>query len=137
MKTSGIKILDSKNQLKLYGFNDYFNSFVKMIKKNKLPNTILFNGPKGLGKSTFAYHLINFILSKDENNEYSISNYSINHENKSYIKVCENIHPNFFLVDKTDQDESIKIELSRNLLKFLSKTTYKNNLNPKTNICFC
>ena len=36
-----------------------------------------------------------YLCLKDENNEYSISNYSINHENKSYIKVCENIHPNF------------------------------------------
>ena len=128
MKTNDIKILDSKNQLKLYGFEEYFNSFIKIIKNNKLPNTILFNGPKGLGKSTFAYHLINFILSKDEDNKYSISNYSINHENKSYINICNNTHPNFFLVDKTYQDENIKIELSRNLLKFLSKSTYKDNL---------
>ena len=103
------KILDSKNQLQLYGFDDYFNVFIKLLNKNKLPNTILLNGAKGLGKSTFAYHFINFILSRYEDNKYSVENFSINYENKSYRSLCDNIHPNFFLLDRTDQDENIKI----------------------------
>ena len=123
-----IRILDPKNQLQLYGFDDYFHSFVKLFKKNKLPNTILLNGAKGLGKSTFAYHFINFMLSLDEDNKYSIDTLSINYENKSYRSLCDNVNPNFFLLDKIDQEENIKIELSRNLLKFLSKSTYKNNM---------
>ena len=28
------KILDSKNQLQLYGFHDYFNVFIKLLNKN-------------------------------------------------------------------------------------------------------
>ena len=65
MKIDGenIEILSSKNQLSLFGYESYFNSFVKLYKKNELPNVILLNGPKGLGKATFAYHFINYILS--------------------------------------------------------------------------
>ena len=39
-----------------------FNSFVRFFQKNKLPNAILLYGPKGLGKATFTYHYINYIL---------------------------------------------------------------------------
>jgi len=122
------KILDSKNQLQLYGFDHYFNVFLKLLNKNKLPNTILLNGAKGIGKSTFAYHFINFILSRNEDNKYSVENFSINYKNKSYRSLCDNTHPNFFLLDKIDEEENIKIELSRDLLKFLSKSTYNNNM---------
>ena len=40
-----------------------------IIIKN-LPNKILLSGQKGIGKSTLCYHLINYILSKDE--DYSM-----------------------------------------------------------------
>ena len=94
-----VKVLDPKNQLQLFGFEDYFHSFIKLYKKNKLPNTILFNGSKGIGKSTFAYHFINFMLSGDEEYKYSVENFLINYENRSYKSLCNNTHPNFFLLD--------------------------------------
>lgn len=126
--TRNIKILNPKNQLELYGFDDYFHSFVKLFKKNKLPNAILLNGSKGLGKSTFAYHFINFMLSHEQKNKYSLEDFSINYENKGYKSLCDNTNPNFFLLDKGEEEDSIKIELSRNLLKFLNKSTYQNNM---------
>ena len=58
--SENLKIVLSKNQLRLYGYEDYFASFVDLYRKNKLPNTILLSGPKGLGKATFAYHFINY-----------------------------------------------------------------------------
>ena len=54
------------NQTKLFGLENYFNELVIYI-KNKLPNKILLSGQKGIGKSTFAYHFINYVLSKNEN----------------------------------------------------------------------
>ena len=65
-----IKIIEPKNQINLYGYENYFNSFKTLYEKNKLPNAILLSGPKGLGKSTFAYHFINYLLSKDEKSHY-------------------------------------------------------------------
>ena len=59
------KITNSKNQLHLHGYENYFNYFVKLFMNKNVPNTILFSGPKGSGKSTFAYHLINYFLSKE------------------------------------------------------------------------
>ena len=40
-----LEIVLPKNQLRLYGYEYYFNSFIKLYKKNKLPNTILLSGP--------------------------------------------------------------------------------------------
>ena len=59
-----IEIVQAKNQLRLFGFDDYFNFFIELYEKKKLPNSILLSGSKGLGKSTFAYHIINYLLSK-------------------------------------------------------------------------
>ena len=50
----------------------------KLYKDNLLPNKILLTGQSGLGKSTFAYHFINYLLSIDEDYSYSISDYKIN-----------------------------------------------------------
>ena len=67
-----LKIVSPNNQLHLYGYEYYFNYFIKLYEKNKLPNTILLSGQKGSGKATFAYHFINYLLSQDEENKYSL-----------------------------------------------------------------
>ena len=54
-----LDVIKPINQLELFGFATYFEFFNKLYEKNKLPNTILFSGQKGLGKSTFIYHFIN------------------------------------------------------------------------------
>ena len=122
-----INIILPKNQLKLFGYKEKFNFFLKLKKKNRLPNTILLSGPKGSGKSTFAYHFINFLLSQDEENKYSINNYTINPENKSYKAILNNSHPNFALIENKEDSEIIKIEEIRNVIKFLSKSTYSSS----------
>ena len=122
------EILPPKNQLQLFGYEDYFGSFIKLFNKNKLPNTILLSGLKGSGKATFAYHFINYILSYGEQNKYSVSNFTINPDNRSYINLCNNTHPNFFYLENNVQDENIKIENVRNILGYLNKSTYYSNI---------
>jgi len=130
MKTTNedIEMLPAKNQLCLFGFEDYFNSFIKLYEKKVLPNSILLTGSKGLGKSTFAYHFINFLLSSNEKEKYSFKDYHINESNLSYKLLNTNVHPNFFLIENNSLEKDIKIEQVRNLLKFLNKSTYTRNL---------
>ena len=124
INTENTGILSPKNQLQLFGYDDYFNSFIKLFHKNKLPNTILLSGLKGSGKATFAYHFINYLLSYREQNKYSVNNFTINPDNKSYRNLCNNTHPNFFLLKNNAYEENIKIESVKNILKFLNKSTY-------------
>ena len=117
-----------KNQLKLFGYKKYIDSFIKLYNDKKIPQTILLSGPKGSGKSTFAYHFINYIFSINEDKKYDQSNCIIKEDNASYKLMCNNTHPNFFLIETSKSDDAIKIEKIRNLLKFLNKSTYSMNL---------
>ena len=57
-----MKILPSNNQ-NLYGYKEIFTNLKELFENNRLPNKIIFSGEKGIGKSTFAYHLTNFVDS--------------------------------------------------------------------------
>ena len=122
-----INIISPINQLCLFGYDNYFHSFINLYKNKKLPHTMLFSGPKGLGKSTFVYHFINYIFSYNEEKKYSLKNFTINPENKSYKLLINNSHPNLFLLDSSSTSDQIKIDQVRNLLKFLSKSSFLNN----------
>ena len=67
-------IIEPYSQLKLIGLNEYFLEFLDLYHKDKLPNKILLSGSKGIGKSTLAYHLINYILSENEEFQYDLTN---------------------------------------------------------------
>ena len=88
----------------------------------------MLSGHKGLGKATFAYHFINYLLSINEKDKYLIDNYEINEKNKTYTNICNNTHTNFFLLESIGDDKNIKIESARNLLEFLNKSTYQSNI---------
>jgi len=123
-----VEILPAKNQLKLFGYNKYFNLFIKLYESGKLPNTILLSGIKGSGKSTFAYHFINYLFSVDRSHKYSIDNFTIEENNSNYLNICNCTHPNFFLLDNISDEENIKIENTRKLIKFLSKSTFSSDI---------
>ena len=123
-----IIICKPKEQLRLYGYKDYFHSFKHLYEKNKLPNVILLSGQKGLGKSTFVYHFINYLLSQNEEDKYSLDNFTINTNNSTFKSIQNHLHPNFFLLENNKSEENIKIDQVRNLLKFLSKSTFTRNI---------
>ena len=130
MKTiyQDIEISSPKKQLSLFGYEDYFYLFTKLYEKREMPNCILLSGSKGLGKSTFAYHFINYLLSKDEKKKYSVNEFTIDKDNQSYKLLNMNTHPNFFLIENNAFERNIKIDQVRNLLRFLNKSTYNKNL---------
>ena len=127
-KTESLGTLIPKDQLNLYGYDIYFEKFINLFETNKLPNSILLSGLKGIGKSTFVYHFSNYLLSKNEDYQYSIKDFSIAADNSSYKQMRNNIHPNFFLIENYSLNKEIKIDQIRELLKFLNKSTYSKNL---------
>ena len=121
--------LSPKKQLNLYGLEKEFNEFVQLFENKKLPNKILLSGQKGIGKSTLCYHLINYILSKNENHSYDIKNFIIQEENKSYKLILNGTNPNFFLIDVKPDKKFIEISQIRNLIVNLNKSSF--NEKPK------
>ena len=121
-------VLKSKNQLMLYGYEKYLDSFINIFKKSVFNNTFLLSGQKGIGKSTFAYHLINFLFSQNDRQKYSLENYKINKDNANFNLISNNIHPNFFLLENNPSEDNIKVDQVRNLLSFLNKTTFSRDI---------
>ena len=118
--------LNSSIQRNLYGHHEIFNHLCKLYLNNKLPNKILLSGEKGIGKATLGYHLINFILSKDEEYSYNFKNNEINLENKSFKLIQNKSNPNFNLIDVAEDKKNIDINQIRELIINLNKSSFNN-----------
>ena len=103
----------------LTSFRKNFNFFINLYDKRKLPQTLLFTGEKGIGKFNFAYHLINYILSKDEDYKYDTKKYKVNLNNKTNKLISQNVHPNFYFISPKDK-KNIDISQIKNLKNFLN-----------------
>jgi len=114
------------HQLSLYGHHVELFNFIELYKSQKLPNKILLSGEKGIGKSTLAYHIINYILSINEDNSYDLKNYKINPDNKSFKLILNRSNPNFISIDIDDDKKSIDINQIRNLILTLNKSSFNN-----------
>ena len=116
--------LEPSNQLSLFGFENQFVELTNLYLNRKLPNKILFSGQKGIGKSTLAYHLINFILSLDEEFSYDLKELKINLDNKSFKLIQNKSNPNFILIDINEEKKKIDINQIRNLILKLNKSSF-------------
>ncbi len=116
----------NKYQKFLYGHDDLFKNLTSLFSKKKLPNKIIFNGADGVGKATFIYHLINFVLSNNEDNSYNINAKEINVNNKSYFDLINNINFNFKHLKVDDYKKIISIEETREILNFFNKSSINN-----------
>ena len=117
-------MLKKENQLNLYGLNNQINELINLYKNKNLPNKILLSGTKGIGKSTMAYHFINYVLSEDEKYFYDIKNFKINPENRSFKLIQNKTSQNFILIDIHAEKKNIDISQIRNLINNLQKTSF-------------
>ena len=120
--------LKPENQTRLFGLNNQLKEFIDLFHKEKLPNKILLSGPKGTGKSTLSYHLINYILSIGEKYSYDLDNSTINEENRSFKLIKNKSNPNFTLIDINPKKKSIDINQIRDLIVNMNKSSFNNKL---------
>ncbi len=122
-----INDINPNEQKKLFAYEKEFKFFINLYENKKLPNKILIKGKKGIGKSTFAFHLINFILSRDEKFSYDINNLEINNLSKTYNLIKQSVHPNLFNLYLNDKKKNIEIDSIREVIKFNNHTTLYEN----------
>ena len=119
--------LKPSENTKIYGMDFFFKEIVDLYEQKKMPNKILLSGKKGSGKSTLAYHLINYILSKNEEYKYNLENLCINEDNKSYKLLQNNSHPNFFLIDLLIEKKNIDVGQIREMISYTNKSTFNDS----------
>ena len=117
-------IIKSSNNTKLHGLHNYFNEIVSLYKEKKMPNKILLSGKKGIGKSTLAYHMVNFILTENEDYKYDDIKFKINKENRSYKLLQNNSHPNFYPINLDEEKKSIDITQIRQMIIYTNKSNF-------------
>ena len=116
--------LNPQNQLNLYGVEENLRTFIALYDKGNLPSKILLTGQKGVGKCTLAYHLINYILSKDEEFSYNINEFKIYSKNRSFKLIINGTNPNFQLLDVSIDKKQINIDQIRSLLLNIKKSSF-------------
>ena len=114
-------------QTKLYGLNKNFSEIINLINLQKLPSKILLSGPKGTGKSTMAYHIVNYFFSKNENHSYNLKLNEINIDNKSFKLVKNGTHPNFYLIDLINDKKNIEVSQIRKMIDYSNKSSFNNS----------
>ena len=112
------------NQTKLFGLGKFINELIRLYEGDNLPNKILFSGQKGQGKSTLAYHFVNYVLSKNEKFSYDLNSFEINHENQSFKTILNKSNINFHLLDINDEKKNIDINQIRELISNLNKSSF-------------
>ena len=118
--------LEPSIQLKLFGYKENFNHLANLFNKANLPSKIILSGPEGIGKSTFAYHFINYALSMDESDAYDIDKNEIFSINKSFILLNNKTHPNFFFIDLIEAKKNIEISQIRSMIEYTNKSSFNN-----------
>ena len=112
--------------LKLFSYKNLFDHFVELDRNSRLPSRILINGQSGIGKSTFAFHFINYLLSKKEEAKYDLEKNEINCESNCFNLVNKLSHPNFFYISKNKEKKNIEIDQIREIIKFTNQSSFNN-----------
>ncbi|MDA9063189.1 AAA family ATPase, partial [Candidatus Pelagibacter sp.] len=120
-----MNLLPSENT-QLYGMNNFFNEIITLHNEKKMPTKILLSGKKGLGKSTLAYHIINYIISTNEKFQYDSKKFIINKDNRSFKLLQNKTHPNFYLVDLLSDKKNIDVVQIREMIDYTNKSTFNN-----------
>ena len=120
-----MNLIPSENT-QLFGMSKFFNEIITLHKQKKMPTKILLSGKKGLGKSTLAYHVINYILSTNEKFEYDSRKFIINKDNRSFKLLQNKTHPNFYLVDLLSDKKNIDVIQIREMITYTNKSTFNN-----------
>jgi len=118
--------LKPSENTQLYGMSYYFNEITNLYNEKKLPPKILLSGKRAIGKSTLAYHIINHILSKNEDFKYDSNKLTINKKNKSFRLLQNNSHPNFYLIDLFKDKKNIDVNQIREMITYINKSTFNN-----------
>ncbi len=119
------------NNDNLIGHEKILNILINLYTNNKLPNKILLNGKKGIGKSLIINNLLKFIYNNSENNKLANIIYISKTKDKNVIDVSQireiinfqnfssfNNEPKCIIIDDL---EFLNINAANSLLKSLEE----------------
>ena len=112
---------------KLIGHKYILNELIYLEQIKKLPNKILLNGPKGIGKKLLVNHLLNYFYSKNNEQFYNLKSSEYNQNNNLSKMISANTHPNIFKIKKKKDKKIIDIDQIREMIQFTNQTSFNND----------
>ncbi len=121
-----MNLVEPINQQKLFGLDNYILELIRLNNLDIYPNKLLLSGSKGIGKSTLAYHFINYVLSKDEEQPYDLDNFKINSNSSTFKTILNGSNTNLIVIDVSSDKKFIDINQIRKLISNLNKSSFNN-----------
>ncbi len=120
----------------LMGHHDIEKSLLDVFKKEKLPHGLIFSGPQGCGKSTFAYRLARFLLKHGNDSAQAglfgdapdYSSLDVAEHDDVFRLIASGGHPDLFTVErqydatKNKYKDAVDVDEIRKIAPFLRKT---------------
>lgn len=106
----------------LYGHTAIKSSLMDACRQNRLPHALVFSGPQGVGKTTFAYHFARWMLAG------SPDQFELNPNDPLFKRIASGAHGDFFRLSKHHPESSqtsfkpMSMDHVRHFLVQLSKT---------------
>ena len=111
------------------GHDEIEQKLLHLSESGKLPHAMIFSGPEGIGKATFAYRFIRFLLSNPpvDNTEgdslfgddlpppTKADNMSVNRDSDVFAKVASGGHPDFRVIERRTDEKSGKLKTTLDL----------------------
>ena len=107
----------------IIGNDELINSMLISFQEKNLSNSIIFHGPKGIGKATLVLNLISKIFKQFLNNDKYENHYKL---------IYNNSHPNIRYIQRSFEEKNkkinkfITIDQIRNLNNFINQSSFNN-----------
>ena len=98
--------------------------FLEAVSRERLPHGLLLQGPRGIGKATFAYHAARALFQETE----GVATFDTDSSSPLFKRVAARAHGDFWVMERRPDDQGkipreLSISASRELKTFFSKTS--------------
>ncbi len=121
------------------GFDDVEKQLLAMFDSGSFPHAVMFTGPQGIGKSTFAFRLARFLLSQQTDTadgglfgevlpKEAIENMDVDREGSVFRQIVAGSHPDFLAIERQFDEKKgaykggVEVDEVRKITPFLRRT---------------
>jgi len=116
------------------GYDETEQKLVKLFNAGRLPHAMIFSGPTGIGKSTFAFRLARFLLTREQGGMFSdeeipVENLGVSLDHPAARRADTGSHADFLVIgrvfDTTKKrlSNDVPVDEVRKITPFLRKTS--------------
>ncbi len=122
------------------GHDTIQQNLLGLINAGALPHALIFSGPKGIGKSTMAYHLVRYLLKHGaggsgaedslfgDAQDFAATSLDVSADDPVFRKIAAGGHPDFMAVTRAEDErkgglkETLDVDTIRKITPFLRMT---------------